>query len=96
MTPPEPERFNPQRWLDAEKSGTLEVMRDQMMVFGKGARACLGQRMATMEVKCATAALIKRYTVAVGSETTDADMEINDYMVPVPKGHKCEMKLTMA
>jgi hypothetical protein len=60
---PEPETFNPQQWLDAESLGTLETMREQFMVFGKGARACLGRKLAMMELKCTTAGMSAGYAL---------------------------------
>jgi cytochrome P450 len=90
---PEPDRFNPQRWIDAAQENRLNVMREQMTVFGKGARACLGRKIAMMEIKCATAALARRYTVEIGSVTTDDDMEMMDFSVLIPKGKKCVLRL---
>ncbi|KAH8891580.1 cytochrome P450 [Thozetella sp. PMI_491] len=91
---PEPDRFNPQRWIDGGESGTLELMREQIIVFGKGARACLGRNIAIMEIKCATAAMARRYKVEIGSPTTDDDMEMMDFTVLIPKGQKCVLRLT--
>jgi hypothetical protein len=50
-------------------------MREKMMVFGKGARACLGRRLAIIEIKCATAAMVRRYEAKIGSITADDDIE---------------------
>lgn len=91
---PEPDRFNPQRWLDAENTDSIEAMREQMLLFGKGARSCLGRRLATMEIKCALAAIARRYKVEIGSSTTDDDMEMIDHFVLIPKGQKCVLRLT--
>ncbi|CAI6088084.1 unnamed protein product, partial [Clonostachys chloroleuca] len=91
-----PDRFNPQRWLDGEKNGNADVMREQILVFGKGARACLGRRLATMELKCAAAIAARRYNVKIGSPTTDSDMEMTDHFVLIPKGGKCLLELSMA
>ncbi|KIY01666.1 uncharacterized protein Z520_01803 [Fonsecaea multimorphosa CBS 102226] len=89
---PDPDTFNPQRWLDAEGSEQLETMRNHITVFGKGARACLGRSLATMEIKLATAALITRYNVEIGSATTHKDMEMACHFVLVPKGKQCVLK----
>ena len=69
-------------------------MRSQMMIFGRGVGACVGQRLATMELKCCVAALSLRYDFAIGSETTDDDMTMTDHGVLVPKGHRCVLKIT--
>lgn len=91
---PEPDKFNPQRWIDGKKAGNLELMREQITVFGKGARACLGRRLATMELMCTTAAVARRYKVEIGSPQTDDDMEMRDFTVLIPKGRKCVLRLT--
>ena len=69
-------------------------MREQMMVFGKGARACLGRRLATMELKCTVAALVRRFNFSIGSPTTDDDMDIMCHFVIIPKGGKCILRLS--
>lgn len=69
-------------------------MREQITVFGKGTRACLGRRLATMELKCATAAVIRRYNFEIGSPSTDDDMEMRDFSVLIPKGQRCVLRLT--
>ncbi|VUC35651.1 unnamed protein product [Clonostachys rosea] len=90
----DPDCFNPQRWLDGEKNGNADIMREQILVFGKGARACLGRRLATMELKCAAAIVARRYNVKIGSPTTDDDMEMTDHFVLIPKGGKCLLELS--
>ncbi|KAJ9606301.1 hypothetical protein H2200_009262 [Cladophialophora chaetospira] len=90
----EPDRFNPQRWIDASKTEVLEQMREQMFLFGKGARSCLGRTLATMEIKLTLVAIVQRYHVEIGSATTDKDMEMIDHFVLIPKGQKCVLKLT--
>lgn len=90
---PEPDSFKPQRWIDAEKAGDIELMREQIIVFGKGARACLGRRVAIMEIKLATVEIVRNYNVAIGSPTTDDDMEMTDHAVLIPKGQKCVLRL---
>ncbi|KAL6250772.1 hypothetical protein RBB50_003075 [Rhinocladiella similis] len=90
---PNPACYSPQRWLDADKE-TLETMREQMTLFGKGARACLGRRIATMEIKTVVAALLRNFNFEIGSATTDADMEMRDHFILVPKGGKCILRLS--
>lgn len=69
-------------------------MRDQMTLFGKGARSCLGRRIATMEIKLAVAALVKNFDVEIGSPTTDDDMQMTDHFALIPKGGKCILRFT--
>lgn len=47
-----------------------------------------------MEIKLATAALIKRYDVEIGSESTHNDMEMACHFVLVPKGKRCILKFS--
>jgi cytochrome P450 len=65
-------------------------------VFGKGARACLGRSLATMELKLATAALITKYNVELRSPTADEDMEMACHFVLVPKGKRFILRFTQA
>ncbi|KAK0755666.1 hypothetical protein N5P37_011778 [Trichoderma harzianum] len=92
----DPDRFDPQRWIDGKKHGTADRMRDQLLVFGKGTRTCLGRRIAIMELKSTLAVLTRRYNFEVGSLTTDDDMEMTDHFVLIPKGGRCLLRLTKA
>lgn len=80
--------------MDFDGPEQLETMRNHITVFGKGARACLGRSLAIMEIKLATAALVTRYNVEIGSATTHNDMEMADHFVLVPKGKRCFLKFT--
>jgi cytochrome P450 len=91
---PDPDHFNPQRWIDGKQQGTADQMRDQLLVFGKGTRACLGRRIAIMELKFTLAALTRRYNFEIGSPTTDDDMEMTDHFVLIPKGGRCLLRVT--
>lgn len=71
-------------------------MREQMTLFGKGARACLGRTIATMEIKMVTAAMVREFNVDVGGPTTDQDMAVTDHFVLIPKGGKCILRLSKA
>lgn len=64
-------------------------MREMILVWGKGTRACLGKPIATMELKLGTAALVRKFSVEIGSPTTDDDMEMTDHFTLIPKGGKC-------
>lgn len=94
---PEPEKFDPNRWISdgAINSGTQEV-RDMMLVWGKGSRICLGQHMATMEIKILLARMIEVFEVCLQGEQTHADMEMTDHFTLIPKGKKCGLVFTKA
>ncbi len=66
-------------------------MRAHMLVFGRGARACLGRNIALVELKLATAALAQRFGVVRQADRrqTVRDMRITDRFVLVPHGKRC-------
>jgi cytochrome P450 len=82
----------------AAKSSTdeLEAMREQMLLFGKGARSCLGRRIATMEIKTVVVALVRNFDFSIGSPTTDAEMAMTDHFAIMPKGGRCVLRLSRA
>jgi cytochrome P450 len=94
---PEPERFEPSRWISngAINSGSPEV-RDMMLVWGKGSRICLGQHMAVMELKILLARIIDTFDVRLRGYQTHAEMEMTDHFTLIPKGKKCGLVFTMA
>ena len=88
---PNPDEFLPSRWLDASDD-ELTAMRDMILVWGKGQRVCMGKAIATMELKMLIAGLVKRYTVEVDGEETNADMNMRDHFVLMAKGGKCMLR----
>ena len=63
---PDPERFLPDRWLGEEGR---KLGQYHWMPFGLGPRACIGTRLATLEVKYVLASLLKRYRVSACEKT---------------------------
>ncbi|XP_037075070.1 cytochrome P450 3A29-like [Pollicipes pollicipes] len=63
---PEPERFLPDRWLGEEGR---QLGQYNWMPFGLGPRACIGMRLATMEVKFVLAYVLQRYRLIAAPET---------------------------
>ncbi len=93
---PEPDKFELSRWIAADGSinpGTTET-REMMFMWGKGSRACLGQYMATMEIKILLARLVSRFAVALEGPQTHDDMEMTDHFTLIPKGKKCGLVFT--
>jgi len=84
---PSPDLFSPDRWISTQ--GGTDAMRELMLVWGKGNRACLGRTMATMELKIATAAIMRRYSVRLASQKTNDDMRMTDHFTLIPKGKQC-------
>ncbi|KAB5585128.1 cytochrome P450 [Coniochaeta sp. 2T2.1] len=94
---PDPDTFDPNRWITA--SGELDPgspeMREMILVWGKGTRACLGQYMATMEIKILLARMMDRFSVEKVA-TTDGEMEMTDHFTLIPKGLKCTLVFSNA
>ncbi len=86
----DPEKFDPSRWIvdGAINPGTPDV-REMFLVWGKGSRTCLGQYMATMELKILLARLIERFEVNLQGESTHDEMEMTDHFTLIPKGKRC-------
>ncbi|OIW25663.1 cytochrome P450 [Coniochaeta ligniaria NRRL 30616] len=89
---PDPDSFTPTRWMTESgeiNPGTPE-MREMMLVWGKGARACLGQHMAVMEIKILLARMMDRFKVDMVPQT-HAEMEMTDHFTLIPKGQRCTL-----
>src|SRR6266480_1282448 len=88
---PQPDMFDPNRWISPDGTvnpGTPE-MHEMILVWGKGSRTCIGQRMATMEIKILLARLMERFKVRLQGEETHAEMEMTDHFTLIPKGKRC-------
>ncbi|KAK1760108.1 cytochrome P450 [Echria macrotheca] len=95
---PKPEQFDPSRWLTADGQiyqGTPD-MQEMMIVWGgKGPRVCMGQYMATMEIKLLLARLMAQFTVRLQSEATHDEMVMTDHFTLIPKGKRCGLVFTV-
>ncbi|OQV11024.1 hypothetical protein CLAIMM_14930 [Cladophialophora immunda] len=58
---PEPDRFNPERWLDKENPRQIHDLKAYNLVFSQGPRACLGRHIAMVELHILISSLIRRY-----------------------------------
>ncbi|KAK8048381.1 Cytochrome P450 [Apiospora phragmitis] len=89
---PEPERFNPDRWL-AEDGGDLDRKR-LFFAFASGGRGCIGKHLALAEMKTLLIDVYSRYSTRPDESMTDGDMEMSDQLISSqPRGQKCWMKL---
>ncbi len=75
---PEPQRFNPNRWLDAKGKGKEKYL----MNFSKGTRTCLGMNLAYAELYMTLAAIFRRFDLEL-YETSFEDIKIvHDFFNP--------------
>jgi cytochrome P450 len=84
---PNPESFDPRRWLDVSSAARTELARASMP-FGAGPRICPGRQLALLECALAISALVKRYEVTLASqepirERFDFAMEPEDLRVHI-------------
>lgn len=86
---PDPEAFEPERWLEANK--ITNDMKELMMPFSKGSRACVGKNLAMMELKLITARLIRQFRCRPAPATTEKSMATKDHFLLMPVGGKCEL-----
>ncbi|KAI1506097.1 cytochrome P450 [Biscogniauxia marginata] len=86
---PNPEKFNPDRWLNATPQ-----MRACFTPFGGGVRICLGIHLAMIEIRLVIAEFFRAYPNAeVADLTKDDDMRRRNFTVNVPKGGAVYVKL---
>jgi cytochrome P450 len=72
------ERFDPQRWLDADAGHSATSANRVSMPFGAGPRVCPGRHLAMLEMKMALATLLGRFDVV--SVTTPDGKEPDERM----------------
>jgi cytochrome P450 len=89
---PEPNKFDPSRWLAGGEYGTRE-MQGGFFAWGRGNRSCVGKTMATMNLRIWASTILSRLKVRLASEQTHDDMEHTDHFALVPKGKKCMLIL---
>ncbi|KAH7317824.1 putative cytochrome P450 [Rhexocercosporidium sp. MPI-PUGE-AT-0058] len=84
---PSPLKFMPERWLEP-----TQEMKDAWMPFGGGSRVCIGLHLAQAELSLAAAKFFRECPTAV-VRTIDEDMELENYFLVAPRGHRCEILL---
>ncbi|XP_054979160.1 sterol 26-hydroxylase, mitochondrial [Sorex araneus] len=83
---PEPDSFRPQRWLrdsQPENAGVLHAFGS--VPFGFGVRACLGRRLAELEMQLILTRLIQHYKIALAPETGEVTDMARIVLVPNKK-----------
>ncbi|KAG0153318.1 Cytochrome P450 [Penicillium digitatum] len=85
---PEPDRFNPDRWL--VEDGAAERNR-LFFSFATGGRGCVGKNLALVEMKMLLREVYSRYQTTVASDMT-ASMRLDDQIISSrPKGQSCKL-----
>ncbi|KAF2132437.1 cytochrome P450 family protein [Dothidotthia symphoricarpi CBS 119687] len=89
---PSPQVYNPGRWLQAGPE-RLRVMQAHYIPFGYGARRCLGEHFATLEVKLLVAFLLLRYSISEepAGRTNVETMKQLGTQDALPKGLCCDV-----
>ncbi|KAJ8063434.1 hypothetical protein OCU04_008653 [Sclerotinia nivalis] len=83
---PEPESFQPQRWLDSKSNNAKAAYHP----FGAGTRTCLGIHLARMEMRLALALFFRECKGArIALSQDEEGMAIKNYFLIEPKGKKC-------
>ncbi|XP_058908110.1 sterol 26-hydroxylase, mitochondrial [Kogia breviceps] len=83
---PEPDSFQPQRWLRKSQPDALRAQHPFGSVpFGYGVRACLGRRIAELEMQLLLTRLIQQYEVALAPETGEVTSLARIVLVPNKK-----------
>lgn len=86
---PNPDKFDPTRWLKAGGGYGSSEMQDAMLLWGKGTRECMGKVLASNNIRVMVSRIISRLEVRVASEQTHDDMIHTDHFALIPKGMKC-------
>ncbi|XP_037379953.1 sterol 26-hydroxylase, mitochondrial [Talpa occidentalis] len=83
---PEPDSFQPHRWLRKSESDTVKVKHPFGSVpFGYGVRACVGRRIAELEMHLLLTRLIQQYEVVLAPETGEVKDMARIVLVPNKK-----------
>ncbi|KAJ5543419.1 hypothetical protein N7535_005846 [Penicillium sp. DV-2018c] len=91
---PEPETWEPKRWLESENSSSdLEERRRWFWAFGSGGRMCVGSNLALQEMKLAVAAIYTDFRTTI---VDDDKIEAIDAYTVMPTGDKLILKFEYA
>ncbi|KAK1546744.1 cytochrome P450 3A17 [Colletotrichum paranaense] len=89
---PDPHRFDVDRYLDPTKVSLQQ--RQAYIPLGAGARVCIGQYLAMVELRLSTAVFFKRCRGARLGPNMPADsMKMKDYVLLSPKRKRCDITL---
>lgn len=74
----DPNEFNPARWLQDAGSEELKAMKFGLFSFGQGARNCIGQHVAMLEMKYFLSTVYHHFSTALAPSCTDEGMFMQD------------------
>ena len=83
---PNPETFQPRRWLDSSPA-QLKEMHRWFWAFGSGGRMCIGSNLANQEMKLLVCAILGNWEVSVPQGGDEGIEEIDAYTVR-PRSNK--------
>ncbi|KAK2594213.1 hypothetical protein QQS21_008055 [Conoideocrella luteorostrata] len=87
---PEPERFHPDRWMEAD--GDTDRRR-LLFSFSNGGRGCIGKHLAIAEMKILLRDVYSRYHTVPDRSTTPESMAMSDQLISTrPLSKKCLLK----
>lgn len=85
-------KFDESRWMDP--AVLTPHQKSSFCPFGAGARVCIGQHLARMEIRMGAAVLFKHCPgLKLSSNMTDSMMEMENFFVVAPIGHRCDVTL---
>ncbi|OGM40505.1 cytochrome P450 monooxygenase [Aspergillus bombycis] len=85
---PEPDRFNPERWLKEEGFNDRNRL---FFSFGTGGRGCTGKNLAMVEMRVLLRELYSRFRSSVAPDMT-ASMDLDDQIISArPKDQVCKL-----
>jgi cytochrome P450 len=87
---PDPHSWRPDRWLAVDEA-KLKEMELSFVPFGHGARICIGQHLATMEIRLLVSSIYMRFSTKLSETCTDDSMKQLGALAAVPKGLRCEL-----
>lgn len=91
---PEPERFNPDRWLHNQADDAENRKKKALFFpFSAGGRGCVGKHLALAEMKILLRDVYSRYGTAPGEDMREEDMGMEDQLISSrPRAQRCMMK----
>ncbi|KAH0421552.1 cytochrome p450 [Colletotrichum camelliae] len=90
----EPHRFNADRFLDCAEVKLQQ--RQAMIALGGGARVCIGQHLAMMELRLSAAIFFQECQGArLSNEMPTDSMDVVDFVLLSPKQKRCDITLTL-